>query len=34
LSRIVSPGLGCMGLGLVRDDSDTSRIVTFIKGTS
>jgi hypothetical protein len=34
LSRIVSHGLGCMGLGLLRDDSDTSRIATFIKGTS
>jgi type IV secretory pathway TraG/TraD family ATPase VirD4 len=33
LSRIVSHGLGCMGLGLLRDDSDTSRIATFIKGT-
>jgi hypothetical protein len=27
-------GLGCMGLGLLRDDSDTSRIAAFIKGTS
>jgi hypothetical protein len=34
LSRIVSHGLGYMGLGLLRDDSDTSRIATFIKGTS
>jgi hypothetical protein len=34
LSRIVSHGLGCMGLGMLRDDSDTSRIATFIKGTS
>jgi hypothetical protein len=34
LSRIVSHRLGCMGLGLLRDDSDTSRIATFIKGTS
>jgi hypothetical protein len=34
LSRIVSHGLGCMGLGLLCDDSDTSRIATFIKGTS
>jgi hypothetical protein len=34
LSRIVSRGLGCMGLGLLRDDPDTSRIATFIKGTS
>jgi hypothetical protein len=34
LSRIVSHGLGCMGLRLLRDDSDTTRIVTFIKGTS
>jgi hypothetical protein len=33
LSRIVSHGLGCMGLGLLRDDPDTSRIATFIKGT-
>jgi hypothetical protein len=34
LSQIVSHGLGCMGLGLLRDDSDTSRITTFIKGMS
>jgi hypothetical protein len=34
LSQIVSHGLGCMGLGLLRDDSDTSRIATFIKVTS
>jgi hypothetical protein len=34
LSRIVSHGFGCMGLGLLRDDSDTSQIATFIKGTS
>jgi hypothetical protein len=34
LSRIVSHWLGCMGLGLLRDDSDTSRIRTFIKGRS
>jgi hypothetical protein len=34
LSRIVSHGLGCMGLGLLRDDSDTSQIAMFIKGTS
>jgi hypothetical protein len=34
LSHIVSHGLGCMGLRLLRDDSDTSRIATFIKGTS
>jgi hypothetical protein len=27
-------GLGCMGLGLLRDGPDTSRIVAFIKGTS
>jgi hypothetical protein len=34
LSRIVSHELGCMGLGLLRDDLDTSRITTFVKGTS
>jgi hypothetical protein len=34
LSRIVSLGLGCMGIELLRDDSDTSWIATFIKGTS
>jgi hypothetical protein len=27
-------GLGCMGLGLLRDDQVMSRIATFIKGTS
>jgi hypothetical protein len=30
----VSHGLGCMGLGLLRDDPDTSQITSFIKGTS
>jgi hypothetical protein len=34
LSRIVSYGLGYMGLGQHRDGPDTSRIATFIKGTS
>jgi hypothetical protein len=30
----MSYGLGCMGLVLLHDDPDTSRIATFIKGTS
>jgi hypothetical protein len=34
LSQIVGYGLGCMGLELLCDDPNTSRIVTFIKGTS
>jgi hypothetical protein len=34
LLRIVGYGLGCMGLGLLHDDPDTSWIVKFIKGTS
>jgi hypothetical protein len=34
LSQIVSYGLGYMGLRLHRDGPDTSRIATFIKGTS
>jgi hypothetical protein len=34
LSSIVGHGLGFMGLGLLRDDSNTSQIATFIKGTS
>jgi hypothetical protein len=33
LSWIVSHGLGCMGLGPLRDDSDKSQIAMFIKGT-
>jgi hypothetical protein len=32
LSQIVSNGLGLMGLGLLHDDPETSRIATFIKG--